>query len=381
MNNLTRKKQEKNPRWWHGLAGILLVTISLVVRAGPVNDVRADSGIYDSLGRSSYSKRDYFGDNPNKLEGWAFSFDNDILVPGGRDQDYTYGVALNLAGEAITEKRLAPFRSLDWINRKLGINKSNLPARHALEFGAYGFTPENKSRATLDPTDRPYASIIYVSAIEELQTNDPSVVWRASLTVGVLGLSVVGSAQNQVHEWVGSEYANGWDNQISDGGEPTIRYSVAHQKNWRTGTPNLEFKTTSQASIGYLTEASYGFSIRYGQISSRWQSFNPELASYREQATQSIDQMYLSESYWIAGVALKIRSYNVFLEGQFKDSNVEYSRSQLNYGILESWVGYSHSLRSGLRITYLLRGHTSEVKQGTGDRSVLWGGLTMSQAF
>lgn len=38
------------------------------------------------------------------------------------------------------------------------------------------------------------------------------------MTVGVLGLDVFKSGQNAVHKVVGSDRANGWDHQVSNGG-------------------------------------------------------------------------------------------------------------------------------------------------------------------
>lgn len=316
------------------------------------------------------------------IDGWALSLDNDVFVPSSRDQDYTYGVSITIAGDATRDYAVSLDAPLSWINRHINLSSEMVTAsKHAVEFGVYGFTPENISSSEVDPTDRPYAGIVYASAIQELATPNPNIVWRTSLTLGVLGLDIVGDLQNEVHNAIGSEQAEGWEHQISDGGEPTGRYSIARQQLWRSPLPNLEVKTTAQASVGYLTEVSYGISLRFGQIASRWQSFNPELTSYGEQTNQNVDQQYQSESYWMLGVALKARVYNAFLQGQFRNSDVEYNRGDLNTGIVEAWAGYSHSFGSGFRLTYLLRGHTSELKRGSGDRNVVWGGLTLSRTF
>lgn len=318
----------------------------------------------------------------DSIDGWALSFDNDVLVPSSRDQDYTYGVSVTISGDVTRDYAVSLDAPLSWLNQRLiPGNGMVTPSNHAIEFGVYGFTPEDITIAEANPSDRPYAGIVYTSAIQELITPNPDVAWRTSLTFGILGLDIVGDLQNDVHKAIGSEEAKGWEHQISDGGEPTARYSIARQRLWHSPVPYLEIKTTAQTSVGYLTEASYGVSLRLGRIASRWQSFNPELTTYGEQANQVVDEQYRSESYWMMGAAVKARFYNAFLQGQFRNSEVEYNRDELNTGILEAWAGYSHSFNSGFRLTYLLRGHTSELRRGDGDRNVVWGGLTLSYKF
>lgn len=172
----------------------------------------------------------------------------------------------------------------------------------------------------------------------------------------------------------------GWDNQISEGGELTARYSVARQRLLYRNGSGLEIKTTTLGSVGYLTEASWSLSLRAGKIHTPWVSFNPELTSYGENSIPS-DQGRVSEHYFWTGFSLKARAYNAFMQGQFKDSEVTYHSDELNHGIVEAWVGYTIALDDGYSFTYSIRGHTSELKQGTGDRNVIWGGLLVTKSF
>ena len=80
-------------------------------------------------------------------------------------------------------------------------------------------------------------------------------------------------------------------------------------------------------------------------------------------------------------MAFKARAYNAFLQGQFRDSDVSYDSDEINHGIVEAWAGYTHSFNDGYRLSYTIRGHSSEIKSGAGDRSVLWGGLTLVKNF
>ncbi len=317
---------------------------------------------------------------------WSFAFDNDVLVPGSRDQDYTYGVSATLSSETAPETAWSLDTPLQWIDQHTVFSPIDWEfggqvRTYSTEIGLYGFTPENINSEAVIDGDRPYASLLYLSNSREYEGASSDTVWRSTFTVGILGLDIVGDLQNEVHAIVGSEQAQGWRNQISDGGEPTARYSVARQRLWTSGFSNVEIKTSVQASVGYLTELSYGVSVRVGHIATRWQSFNPELASYREHSVPVLVGKGFRESYFSAGIAIKARAYNAFLQGQFRDSAVEYSSDDLNHGILEAWAGYTHIFASGYRLSYTVRGHSSELKRGVGDRNVLWGGLTLTRNY
>lgn len=316
------------------------------------------------------------------IQSWALSFDNDILVPSSRDQDYTYGVSIAASGPAVAEDFEFIHGPLTTLNDSVGrFVSANTTVTHSVEFGIYGFTPEDIAVTTPNHDDRPYASMVYLSAAQERSGTQENVVWRSALTLGVLGLEIAGQLQNEVHRRIDSQIAEGWQHQVSDGGEVTARYSLARQTLWTLGNPQLEVKTSWMGSLGYITEFGYGTSLRFGRIASRWQSYNPELTQYREQASQAIAGTCQCESYFVAGAAVKVRAYNAFLQGQFRHSDVTYSSSELEHGIVEAWIGYTHAFAGGYRVSYVLRGHSSEVKEGAGDRNVMWGGLTLAQYF
>src|SRR5690606_17607651 len=104
--------------------------------------------------------------------------------------------------------------------------------------------------------------------------------WTTTLTIGMLGLSLFEQSQNAIHPLVGSETAEGWNHQISDGGEPTFRYGAAYHDYLDATRPDSQFKLTYFGSIGYLTEAGIAFVFRDGLISSPSNRFNPELSIY-----------------------------------------------------------------------------------------------------
>ncbi len=314
---------------------------------------------------------------------WALAFDNDVLVPGGRDQDYTYGINFTQTGEHVHDALISLNTPLLAIDSKLGNEHHSLSLQETFsrEVGVFGFTPEDISISQANPDDRPYASLIYLSSSREQIDLVDNVAWKSTLTLGALGLGIVGELQDLVHEVTNSEKPQGWDNQISEGGELTGRYVIARQKYFDGLSDNVEVKSTLQASVGYLTEASWSLSFRKGRIHSPWSSFNPELASYGEKSSYSSNAKPVNERYFWAGIAVKARAYNAFLQGQFRDSAVTYDHNQLNPLLIEAWAGYTFAFKQGYRISYVLRGHSSEIKEGAGDRNLLWGGIIIARSL
>ncbi|MEN0037177.1 MAG: lipid A deacylase LpxR family protein [Cellvibrio sp.] len=323
-------------------------------------------------------------DQPTKpTSSWAFAFDNDLLVPGHRDQDYTYGLNFTQTGANARDAKISLNKPLVALDQLLGFEHSSLGTEETFsrEIGVFGFTPEDISVKEANPDDRPYASLVYLSSSREQVDLVDNVAWKSTLTVGLLGTGLAGELQNFAHKITSGEKAEGWNNQISDGGELTGRYVLARQKYFDSFSDNIEVKSTVQASVGYLTEASWGLSMRTGKIHSPWSSFNPELASYGEKSSYSSSAKAVNERYFWAGFAVKARGYNAFLQGQFRDSAVSYDHNQLNPLLVEAWAGYTFAFKQGYRVSYVLRGHSSEIKNGAGDRNLLWGGIIIARSI
>lgn len=315
----------------------------------------------------------------NQDKGWALSFENDLLAGGARDKDFTYGLNFVHKGERSRRWLPNPSPLHSRLDAVLGFHKpSGLQLRgHSLELGLYGFTPEDISQAEAIEDDRPYASLVYATSTHSSLNVESDDALSSSLSVGVLGLNVVGELQNSLHESVDGKTAQGWGTQVSDGGEPTFRYALAKQTLLPTESEGFEAKSTLQVSLGYITETSYSLSFRKGQLNSRWWAFDPELTLYGENSSPGNSQV--GEHYWWGGIALKARAYNSFLQGQFRHSEHTYEFSQLRHVLLEAWAGYTVSFAQHYRFSYLLRAHSSEIREGAGDRSLVWGGVILSK--
>jgi hypothetical protein len=168
----------------------------------------------------------------SQASSWAIGFDNDILVPGSRDQDYTYGTNLTCFGRNVDNHWASLHRGLVLINEAVGLDnliESSIKASK-IEYGLVGFTPEDISQAKAQPDDRPYASLVYISSSREQYYPDEEVSWQSTLTLGVLGLRIVGNIQGAIHPAIDGTSPMGWDKQVSAGGEPTARYSMTYAK-------------------------------------------------------------------------------------------------------------------------------------------------------
>lgn len=317
---------------------------------------------------------------------WSLYFDNDVLTNRDKDRDYTGGVTATFSGAAAADHFFSIDRPLGFLNGLLTVDRAYDEKRslvlHAYEIGLTVFTPDNTRTEAPVFDDRPYASLVYASNTRQYFQPEQKVSWITSLSLGILGLNAAGELQNDIHKIGGSREARGWKNQISEGGEPTFRYSATRQQYYNTGRLNMDFTSATRISVGYLTEASYGGGFRWGKIRSPWWSFNVDQNPHgaKEDPTP-VAASHRDELYFFAGANIKLRLYNALLQGQFRDSVVEYDYDQLNPLILEGWMGVTKEFPSGARVSYVVRRQSSEFKAGPADRAFNWGGIIFSYIF
>jgi hypothetical protein len=200
--------------------------------------------------------------------------------------------------------------------------------------------------------------------------------------VGVLGLHVSQDLHDAVHKAVGSEAPQGYDHQISSGGEPTARYMLArHDLVYADPTGRIDVKTTLEGSVGYLTHTSASVSLRIGHFDTPWWSFAPELTDYIAAPTpiESLGQQ--REAYFFAGARVKAVAYNAFLQGQFRDSDVRYSYGELEPIVVQAWIGVMTQLFPNTELSYALHYQTAELSEGKAARDAFWGGVELAHSF
>lgn len=309
--------------------------------------------------------------------------DNDLFAGREYDRDYTGGFAVTLSGDSARDGTLSMDRMLAAIDRQTGPSVQ-ADVGHARQFGLMVFTPGETE--ALDPVtnDRPYASLWFASN-GRTYVEDARNAWSSNLTVGVLGLSLSGRVHNVVHDVMSSPRPRGYEHQISAGGEPTARYSLARHYLWIADPGGMvDVKTTVQGSVGFLTETSAALSMRVGRFDSAWWSFAPELSDHiaapipTDARAARADR---TELYVFAGARVKARAYNAFLQGQFRHSAVEYSYGEIEPIVAQAWIGVVTQVLDQTQLSYSVNYQSAELRDGPGAQSSLWGAVQVAHVF
>ncbi len=318
---------------------------------------------------------------------WQLRIDNDSLTSLVRDRNYTGGITFSQSGRRAAKRIF----SLDaWLGKLDSLTivggDSAIDLRHSMQFGLLVFTPEKLSTKEPIFDDHPYSNLVFLANSRQWLSEDKNSVTRSMLLIGLLGTNTARVIQTVLHDIIDVEEANGWDNQISDGGEPTFRYSVSRTRflktNYQKGATNYDISTTFEGNIGYTTDINAGLSLRFGKVHALgWYSL-PEPSDHFTAAYAPLDsgETTGSELFLLAGVNLRLRAYNVLLQGQFRNSKVTYSYSELNPLIGEIWIGAGAAFSTGWQASFVIRARTREF-DASQSHSQVWGGLTLRRVW
>jgi len=280
---------------------------------------------------------------------WSIALDNDLYAAGS-DRDYTAGI-----------------RVTTWQNE-----------HQSTQFGLLLYTPADISNTNAQTDDRPYANLLYIG--QSRWRTDAQSLQRYTVTLGVLGSPVAEALQRAVHSVSGSDQPRGFGQQISDGGELTARFGYSRytpllqsQRLGRQGSHYLSITGEQALSVGYLTEASIGINLRLAKRSHWWAAGVDDFVT---QLDEPVRQSH-NNTYWFAGARIKTRAYNALLQGQFRNSPVTFSASELRPVIAQAWVGYATRWRTWA-VQYALRYQSAEIKSAHGGREQIYGAITFS---
>jgi hypothetical protein len=327
--------------------------------------------------------------------GFTVFFENDSLYPPNNDdQNYTMGLSFRYAstqpvGPAFLRRALVAMDSVI-----LPRYEPDEPVATSIELGSTNFTPEDLAASEPIPDDRPYASLIYLTS--RRQSVKGKWLRRSDLDLGVLGLDVGKSVQRAIHQtdFIDSPVPRGWENQISEGGEPTLRYGHAfgrllhsdrdQSRGESAPSTHIDLQAVSDFMVGYNTSAVAGLSVRLGRLNTPWWSFeshplaNQAMLSSLGAAPQEAGSRGPAEAYLWAGSNVRGVVYNVLLQGQFRHSEVTFSGSEIERLLWENRAGGTVRFRNGLSLTYSVA-HRTEEFEGPKARSHFWGGLFLSK--
>jgi hypothetical protein len=321
--------------------------------------------------------------------GGSIVLDEHLFTDPRHDRDYNGGGEITFSGKSALKYGNWLDRLLQYVDDQTGFHRpgSGWQAAHAFAAGLLIFTPSDLGARQVVAGDRPYASLFFVSSGRRYTNQEVNVAYDSSLTVGVLGLAAAESVQHALHSITGSTPPKGWSHQISDGGEPTARYSLARQAlltEYQQPGWSLDSKWTAAASVGTVTEGSIALNILWGRIFSPWWAFTPEQNTYVQETQPGpppLDINSRSELFMLVGARFKLRAYNAFLEGQFRSSDLRYSSDGINHALGEAWVGIEYRNSGGIEIRYLARWESPELRSGIGSRSIVWGSLEFAKSF
>jgi hypothetical protein len=329
-----------------------------------------------------------------KFTGFSFYAENDLFQKGRMDEDrnYTGGFGFQFNGSFVEKAHLdAPLRVLDgWtlISKK----KHEELQRHFFSLMVFGtaFTPDNLRRTRPVRGDRPYGSIIGVSARRLSVDNDTlDTAWSSELVVGALGLPVARNLQTWIHRRLRARSGLkepydplGWHNQISDGGEPTALYRVAYEKLLvGTAQPNVrkhvQLSGGLVGSVGYYTNVNAILNARLGAFNSNFWEFRPDAMNSQNQNLEG-GRPKGWELFVFGGVRPRFNIYNALLQGQFRESvyTVGIKRATVEWDL--GAAAFIPALR--MQISWnVLAGRTSEF-EGTQPRTHTWGSIIFTYA-
>lgn len=310
---------------------------------------------------------------------WTFYAENDLFAPSQDDNSYTGALALSLSGPRSARYPISLDPLLGTLNAGLPVQalRGEAGSRfHALELGIAGFTPSDTRSEAPVPDQHPYGCLTFLTSSRLDVEPKEDTAWLSSLSLGLLGTSACQQIQRAVHSAEGEELPAGWNNQISDGGEPTGLWTLAWAQQVR-GEANSDLSAHLETSLGFATHVGLGMNWRRGRISSPWWSWTPH---HTEFVTLGDFKPHGSpgERFFFAGIRLQYRFYSALLQGQFRDSAVTFSRSELQPMILEGWGGFAASLGPDTELIFRLHGRRSEIR---GKPASSWGSIGLRHRY
>lgn len=316
--------------------------------------------------------------------GIAVYVDQDLFVPGfNEDRDYTMGFAVEFFQDQSGFLVFDDFAR--WFGNLTGLQRDDSKVYRSFMLASVNYTPRDLTRAEPLHDDRPYASLVYLANKRVIANEAKTRAAGLEVLVGVLGLRLAQEFQTWAHrQWrslSGSSVPKdpqGWHNQISDGGEPTVRIRYVDSQLLAAGPDRRwwDLSGTWELNLGYQTNASAGLSGRLGKISRDFWSlpFDPVNRGNFLPTTAS-DELYL----WGA-VRGRLVGYDALLQGQFRDSPVTVNTDELERLVLEGAVGITKSWRS-LQASFAINAKSAEIDRGTAARNHVWGGLYFNFRF
>jgi lipid A 3-O-deacylase len=275
------------------------------------------------------------------------------------DRYYTQGLQFSYLGGDLKGGSgwNAPF---DFLSDNLSIFPSEaatISRHYEILFGQQIFTPANTSSNPPDPADRPYAGWLY-TGLGLIQDTDRRQLDHLELLLGVVGPAALGrQVQNDWHQLIGDEKAQGWDSQLHN--EPGVMLSYEHK--WRFLQPfDNGFAVDAIPEVG----GTVGNVMTYGEIATMFRfgkNLEADYGPQRMRPALSGTSYFNSEGledpfgfYFYVGAQGRVVGRNIFLDGNtFRDSegvnNKKIFVADLVGGLSLFW---SSAVKFDMNVTY-----------------------------
>lgn len=333
--------------------------------------------------------------------GWSVYLDQDLLVGFldlNEDRNYTMGLGAAHRGSAMKARWNLPYQAQNTIDHLWrSYDKSTGEEFHSFGYGVTAFTPMDLRALEPIEGDRPYASLVYFNSTKQ-QLNTPQgeaglfflvdEVVQTSFTIGVLGLDIGEKFQAEVHRhFAKNRIPEGWDNQISDGGELTVKYDYSkrrliHNLSKVDFVDDRSYDVSYRYKIegGYYTGVSFGLDARYGSIGKGfWQHDSNPLQIGNKFFNESPGFSGTKDSYAWLSATVNLVAYNALLQGQFKENEYDLKGSEIERAVAELSVGYTKEIGDH-SWTIAITSRTSEIDTTNEfDRNHSWGGIYYSR--
>jgi lipid A 3-O-deacylase len=287
------------------------------------------------------------------------------------DKHYTQGVRISYLAPDLDPKSAwnDPF---DLVSRVTPIflkeGSARSSRRYALFLGQSLFTPKNLTLKPPDPHDRPYGGWAYVG-VSLLQECGQLLLENLELDLGVVGPVALGKqVQNNFHQLIGKEEAQGWSNQIQN--EPGA--VLTYERLWRLplirdGADGIDIIPQSGATIGNIfTYGDVGGLLRIGK--NLLADYGPVRIRPALSGTDYFNGDQLDGKfgfYFFAGAQGRVVGRNVFLDGNSFRQSPNVPKKTL---IADLQAGFSVFWGTALRVDFSVVRRTAEfVGQRTPD--------------
>lgn len=204
------------------------------------------------------------GEPSGQPDAVTLQVEND-LFGSGSDRHYTQGMRVSWLP--------SPDKVPDWV-RDGFLLVPGIDAKDRLTFvfavGQNMYTPEDISRSTPDPADRPYAGWLYATAGVAVEDAQRNLLHNAALDIGVVGpLSLAGPTQKMWHKLISSPRPYGWSHQLDNEPGVVLTYEARMRQSLTAAvSEGIEVDVTPKAGVALgniFTYGAVGASLRVGQ--------------------------------------------------------------------------------------------------------------------